>query len=164
MAQSDTRIERLEEMRVAGIATISHTAMNVEASFADRGLDELWKSLQRRIGELDVTPSGEWYGVSWPADDSVPPMIMHYLAGLVIPEAMALPEGFSDVVVPGGNYLFFTHQGPIENIGESMREAYLEYLPSSNLRVRRAPHLEFYDENFVSHEPDGEMYILIPIE
>jgi predicted transcriptional regulator YdeE len=138
--------------------------MKSDVSFEERGLSVLWDKFFARFSELGIEAAGIFYGVSTPADENIPTLTMHYLAGAAAPDSLVLPEGFSEFIVPAGKYLFFTHAGPIEGIGATANELYTNYLPSSGLVPRSAPHLELYDERFDHESATCEMDLLVPIQ
>jgi AraC family transcriptional regulator len=157
------RIDVVDEMRVAGLSTVCATATNPQRDAALRRIPRLWDEFFARAHELGLGTSGVYYGVSTPADDNVPPLQMNYLAGMAVPASLTLPDGFTDVWVPEGNYLHFTHEGPAENVDETAHELYERYLPSSGLTQRLAPHLELYDERFEHDSPTCEFDLLVPV-
>ena len=74
------------------------------------------------------------------------------------------PEGFELVVIPAGNYLEVTHEGPISNLAPSYGEAYGVVFPQSGADLRGGPHLELYDAMLNPNADDYKMGILIPVK
>lgn len=164
MGQWSTRVDELGPLRIVGLAVVSPTAMNPDSSFEGSKISVLWDDFFALIPKLSTKPDGTFFGVSTPADDHMPPLTMNYVAGIAVTASIDLPDGFTEILVPAGTYLYFTHAGSITNIDQSVRELYGHYLPSSHYVVREAPHLELYDERFDHDSPTCEMDLLVPIE
>jgi AraC family transcriptional regulator len=102
------------------------------------------------------------FGVSIPIEDSNGKL--HYVAGVVVKAGYDAPKGFELVVIPAGNYLEVTHEGPISNLAPSYGEAYGVVLPQSGAQMRGGPHLELYDAMLNPNADDYKMGILIPVK
>lgn len=81
------------------------------------------------------------FGISWPADHKVPPLLVSYFAGF---EAAGSVDGLDEISVPSGRYFAMTFEGPLSDFDESLRKIYEEGLTGSGECVREGRHLEIY--------------------
>jgi AraC family transcriptional regulator len=52
---------------------------------------------------------------------------------------------------------------PLEAFEQTMMYIYGTWLPSSGMKLRHAPDIEWYDERFKMNQPDSEVDVYIPI-
>jgi len=90
------------------------------------------------------------YGVCWGVDQS--DGSFHYLAGVEVAAAGALPDGFLRKEIAAQSYLVFRQTldgGELHpQIQAAMRTIWPELLPKSGYKLANAPDLEVYPENF----------------
>ncbi len=164
MSHGDTKIVNHSARTIAGLQIITSSSFDVE-NFEMKDVPQLWELFWKRFPELNIEPNGTCFAVASPVGQEVPPLKVHYLAGVEVDPEAELPEGFVAIDVPAGNYLHFTHQGSFATLDNSFREVYLTWFPKSGLVQRVAPHIEMYDHRSAAPETDtAEMDILIPVE
>lgn len=61
--------------------------------------------------------------------------------------------------IPAGNYLVYTYEGDIKNLGEFYGKIFETYLPQSGHEMDMRPQLEVYDDRFMK---TGTFDIYIP--
>jgi AraC family transcriptional regulator len=136
-----------------------------ENSDAHTILPALWGELFDHLDELDEFEFTWSVGVLEPPKGKNPkPGQLSYFAGLLVEE---VPEDLGPLRVldvPAGNFAVCEHIGDVENIGETTAWFYNEYLESSGLEEREAPHYEIYDDRFDPESPDSVIVIAAPIE
>ena len=116
------------------------------------------------IGELiqhDVPLDGVMYGVSWPADDHVPPQTITYFCGT---QSATSLEGLQTLVVEGGSYFEYCADVPARDLDLAFRNAYVDALPASELTPREGQHIEVYGDEYDPSAQIANFRILIPVE
>ena len=121
-----------------------------------------WQKFWAEFPKADMPSNAQAFGVSIPIEDSNGKL--HYVAGVEVKAGYEAPEGFELVVIPAGNYLEVTHEGPISNLAPSYGEAYGVVFPQSGAQMRGGPHLELYDAMLNPNADDYKMGILIPVK
>lgn len=136
-----------------------------ENSNAHQILPELWGELFDKLEDLDEFEFTWSVGVLEPPKGKNPkPGQLSYFAGLLVEEVPEDLAGMRVLDVPAGNFAVCEHIGDVEDIGETTAWFYNEYLDSSGLAEREAPHYEIYDERFNPESPESVIMICAPIE
>jgi len=93
------------------------------------------------------------------------PEELFYLAAAPVSSFEDVPASFLKRVIPAGRYAKFTHVGKLDTLGKTMHGIYREWVPQSGMRLRNAPHLEWYeDSRFDPGSEKSELDILLPVE
>ena len=108
---------------------------------------------------------GNWvkYGVTFKVEDTY-----YYLAA--IPSSiLILPEHFTTITIPQGNYHIFTHRGKMEGIKETLNDIYKIQIPKLNLQIQSSEkigfiHFEKYDYRFQWNNPASTIELYLPLE
>jgi len=83
-----------------------------------------------------------------------------------VPQVDILPEGMITETFPAQKYAVFTLIGKMNNLGETFRYIYGEWLPN-NPRYERVPYgieFEYYDQRFRINSDDSELDLYLPIQ
>jgi AraC family transcriptional regulator len=88
---------------------------------------------------------------------------MFYIAAAEVADIGLVPPGMIHRVIPAGKYALFTHIGKLEGLGQTMNSIYGQWLPTSGVLLRNAPHLELYDRRFIPGSDKSEFDILLPV-
>lgn len=128
----------------------------------------LWDELMRRSGEVPnrIDAAGAW-GLCAPIADEARRRHedeFYYLAGLEVSSLDQVPEGMTARRVPAATYAVFTHTGPLDRLGETMRYIYGTWLPTAGYEQAEGPDLELYDKRFDPTSPTSEMEIWLPVK
>ncbi len=73
---------------------------------------------------------------------------------------------FEFALIPAGQYAKFTHNGPMNEIWNTINIIYKDVIPSSKLSIdieRSMIHFEHYDSNFSWNRQDSTLEIYIPL-
>jgi AraC family transcriptional regulator len=89
---------------------------------------------------------------------------MFYIACAEVKRIDSVPSGMVHRVVPAGQYAAFTHKGKLDGLEQTMTYIYRTWLPKSGVQLRKAPHVELYDERFVPGADTSAFDILLPIK
>jgi AraC family transcriptional regulator len=89
---------------------------------------------------------------------------MFYVACAEVNKIDSLPPGMIQRTVPAGRYASFTHKGKLEGLEKTMMGIYRTWLPNSGVKLRKAPHVELYDQRFVPGSDASEFDILLPVQ
>lgn len=150
------------ELTVVGLqATFKHALSAEPTNF--KVIPPLWDRLFQRVDEIKNRSDHDMYGVLWSEPQRNHPDEMEYLAGVAVGDIANVPDGMAAHTVPAGMFAVFTHRGPIQNIGATMREIYRVWLPSSKYRHAGMGDVEVYDHRFCADGAESEMEYWISI-
>ena len=109
----------------------------------------LWGSFFERVGEVQNRIVKAHYGVIScpPESERSHPHECQYLAGVLVSEVDDLPDGMTSHDVPATTFAVFTHRGLIDNLPETLHQAYKVWLPQSGYKFAGLE-VEQYDERF----------------
>ena len=87
----------------------------------------IWKQFESRRQEIELLAIGNHYfGVNFPTDKED---VTDYLAGMMVPEELHVPEGLGKRTVSGGQFAVF--ECPVEAIGETYQHIFTVWLPDA---------------------------------
>lgn len=153
------RIEELNQFTIVGVMTSFRNALHDEYDGMSK-IPQVWEELNTRSREIENSSPGFAYGVMLGEEDG----FTKYLAGFATADDFTTPTGMEAIAIPAGLWAIFTHYGSLENLQESNRYAYQEWLPNSEYEMRMSPHIEFYSPKSEGNEEEMEMEFWIPIE
>lgn len=133
---------------------------SVPGSGAEFG-KKLWREFVEKLGDLNISLSENMFGVSWPADDQVPPQEIYYFCGLELSEPTS---ELAALTLEGGNYFEFSCDVLAEEIDLAFHEAYTKALPASGFVGREGQHIEIYGAEYDPNSDRAKFRILIPVE
>jgi AraC family transcriptional regulator len=85
-------------------------------------------------------------------------------AGLTVASDIRIPEGLTEVTIPGGRYAATTHVGPYETLGDAWARLMGEWLPRSGYRLGNGVSHEIYRNSPVDTPPEKlRTELLIPV-
>ena len=122
--------------------------------------EQIWQEFIGKLIAAGVPLDQDLYGVSWPADDQVPPQEIYYFCGF---ESNKLIGNFEELQLAGGNYFEYSCSVPADNIDLAFQQAYMEALPKSGFASRDGQHIEIYGSEYDPDSPTAEFRILIPV-
>ncbi|MCX7835419.1 MAG: GyrI-like domain-containing protein [bacterium] len=149
-------LKTLDEMDVIGLST--------RVTYGNNTIPQLWEKLidvEQQIPHK--TPISVGICVM---DEDPTSKEFTAIAGHVVSHVEAIPEGFVHFQVPAGEYLVFTHRGPLPTtLSKTYHYIYEDYFPQS----RYEPTMEF-DFEWYEHprfkgvmDPETEIDIYIPV-
>ncbi len=141
---------------VAGLA-------EVYDSTSRAGIPDLWDRFIGQMKECQGRVGTHSYGVC-DEQGGGREGEFEYMAAIEVTDPREIPRGWKAKEVPAGEYLEFTHRGPISQITRTVDYLWGTWLPSSKYRLRRAPDLEMHDGRFKREASDSEVDILVPVE
>jgi AraC family transcriptional regulator len=80
-----------------------------------------------------------------------------------VSQTNVLPTGMVRVPVPAARYAKFCHQGPVQNLDNTVNYIYSSWLQSCGYVHSGGPDLEFYDSRYSATSDDSLMHYAIPI-
>lgn len=103
----------------------------------------VWKQFESHRQEIELLSiEKRYFGVSFPTDKED---VTDYLAGMMVPDELPVPEGLEKRTVSGGQFAVF--ECPVEAIGEIYRHILTVWLPDAPVRFDPAvPVFEEYPE------------------
>ena len=148
----------LPAMTLVGYAEDFVSAM-VPDSDASEVIPEIWGTVFDLLEEADEFEFGWAVGVISPSQDRAPkPGQLKYFAGLVTDGIPESHPGLEVVKLESSNYLVCEHLGSLDELAETTKWFYDEYLPTAGFNVIDGPHLEVYDERF---DPDSDQSVVM---
>ena len=123
-------------------------------------IPQIWGEMQPRWGEISarVNPQ-DTYGVCGNLEEDGS---FSYVAGVEVSVAEDIPAGMESWEVPAGQYAVFPCT--LKTIGETYKDAFETWLPSSKYDHHPTPDFEFYDASFDPEDFESLLYIYIPIK
>ncbi len=151
----NVEIQNLEELRVAAVRhhgpyhRISEAFARLGAAVGPAGL---------------IGPGCKMIGIYHDDPESTPEAELRSDAALSIPEDAKLPDGLTEMRIPGGRYARTIHVGPYEKLGDTWARFMGEWLPGSGHRVGDGAAIEIYRNTPGQVPPEKletELYIRI---
>lgn len=122
--------------------------------------DSFWDEFGERAGEFPGAIEGQpVYGVSYAFTEASGEFT--YLPGVRVDGDVTVPEGWTDVDLPAGDYAAFT--ATLADVGEVMTEIDRDWLPGSEYERRNAPEFEHYGADFDPQDPTAAFTIHVPV-
>lgn len=148
-----------DEFKIIGLSCTTTSTENNEKAI----IPALWDKFIPRIGEINnFVSSTRTLGLCEIIENSDDNFT--YVCCKEVKNFDFIPEGMIAKVVPSSRYAVFTHQGNVENLGETYDYIYGSWLPKSGYEINGVKHdFELYDERF-DNSPSSEMEIYIPIK
>lgn len=151
---------KIEPKRLIGILETGPSSFNpVENSGAKFG-EQLWHQFIELVVKAGISLNRDMYGVSWPADEKVPPEKINYFCGF---ESDGNIEGFVELQLDGGNYFEYRCEVLAVDLDKGFQDAYMNALPASGFSGRTGQHLEIYGDEYDPDSPVAKFRILIPV-
>jgi predicted transcriptional regulator YdeE len=146
---------------LVGIQKIGPSSFNeTEKAGANFG-NQLWHEFIGKVLEAGISLNRDMYGVSWPADELVPPQSIYYFCGF---ESNDQIKAFDSLLVEGGKYFEYRYEGFAVDIDKGFQDAYMNAFPKSGLKARAGQHLEIYGDEYDPEAPVSIFKILIPCQ
>jgi len=148
-----------EAVRYLGFATVTPSSFNPDHDPDGAQIQSLFQNLR---GALDAAGLlyHELVGISFPADELLPPQHIHYVAALAHDNAVI--DGMTEVIVPAGDYFVATYQGPLITFDAAVNDFYMTLVPASGYAPRDGYHLEKYPSTWRGR-PTDTMQLMLPI-
>ncbi|MBB6671057.1 VOC family protein [Cohnella nanjingensis] len=119
---------------------------------SENELSKLWIRFNPRAGEIKGC-DGKCYGLCLFPPGFKPGDTFDYLAGAGVRAIEDVPEGMTAETVAGALYCVVTRQGTIDELGETFRYYWEEWLPSSaDYEATCGAEVELYDERYRGNE------------
>jgi AraC family transcriptional regulator len=155
----EARIEILTEKKLIG----KHITM----SFVENKTFQLWSSFMPERKEIKNTIDSNLYSLEvFPVgyfDHFDAKKTFKKWAAMEVSDYNEIPVNMETLVIPGGLYAVFVHEGPASEGDKTYRFIYTEWLPASEYRVDDRPHFAVMSENYQRDNPNSEE-IWIPIK
>lgn len=117
------------------VAVLEHRAP------ADRVMESVSKFIEwRKQSKLSPVASSNTYGIIYDDPDNTPPEKFRYdICGATEQPIPPNPQGIKSGVIPGGRCAVVRHYGGYQLIGNTVRQLYREWLPTSGEDLRDFP-------------------------
>lgn len=130
-----------------------------EPQFGEIG--SLWGRVRERAREIPSSEPGILCGVFYGHPESE----LRYLVGVPAAEDTPVPAGMNEWQIPSQRYAMFVHRGPVDALGNTMREIHELALPAQGLEPADGFDFERYDAKRGADlfATDAEVELYIPI-
>ncbi len=162
----EPKLVHLPEMKVVGLGTKFISAQSPDKNNMKK-IPELGGRFMSQISQIKDRAGDVYFGLVEalpPTESKSHPDEMFYIACTEVTKIDSLPPGMIQRVVPAGKYASFTHQGKLDGLERTMIYIYQSWLPKSGVKLRKAPHLELYDQRFIPGSDRSEFDILLPVQ
>ena len=126
----------------------------------------LWNRFVHRAAEVPQRADEAMYGVIYqrPARERAHPDELQYIAGVAVTAAENIPAGMVSRTIPPATFAVFLHRGPIQNIRQTVREIYRDWLPASPYVHAGVADVELYDHRFRLDAADSVMEYWVSVK
>jgi AraC family transcriptional regulator len=151
-------------LTVVGLEAPFISAMSPDATNL-KVIGPLWERFVKRADQIPHRIGHDMVGVIFgrPTAERSHSHEMQYIAGVPVSSTAQIPEGMVAHTVPASTFAVFTHRGPITAIGNTVKQAYREWLPNSGFQHAGVADVEMYGELFCGGGEDSEMEYWISV-
>ncbi len=159
--QMEPKFENKDEFYLVGVQGYTGSGKNV--------IGKAWSDFKSRFNEIEnvMNPSVAYGYEDYSKDFDIEKLHFYYMAGIEVSSVENIPEGMCAKCQKPSLYAVFTVEGCNANgeIGKAFRYIYDEWLPNSEFayNMECCGDFEFYGDEWNCTNPDGRMYIYIPI-
>ncbi len=123
-------------------------------------IPKMWQIFNQKFMEIsNISKPVLFYGIC--DSDMDEQGRFDYAAAVGVDSFENVPETMVTKTIPAGNYLVYTYEGDIKNLGEFYGKIFETYLPQSGHEMDMRPQLEVYDDRFMK---TGAFDIYIPVK
>lgn len=144
-----------------GLQEVGPSSFNVDESSGQAFGEKLWYRFIDVLVKNSIGMDQVMYGVSWPADDQIPPQMIHYFCGIEFDSDI---EGLTKLDLEGGNYFDYKCEVDAKKLDDGFRDAYMDAFPASGFVGRVGQHIELYEADYDPTSEIAKFHILIPVE
>jgi len=148
------------EMTVIGISTVYQ--------YDDFNLGKMWSVFKQRKAEItNMLPNTTGFGIyenyqeNTGVDETT---VFTYLCCREVSSLNNIPEGMVGRVIPEQMYAVFTHKGTVDNMDNTLRYIWGDWLPASRYSYANKPDFELYSKKFIPDNKKSEIDLYIPIK
>ncbi|WP_373651777.1 GyrI-like domain-containing protein [Schlesneria sp. DSM 10557] len=153
----DLNLDRFEEGREIHVAGLKQVH-NLQSKHQ---IPDQWHTFVPDMGKVPGAIDGCTYGVTWNCKENGD---FDYLCGVEVDPETQDTGDFSQVTLPAGRYAVFTHRDHVSRLEETYDRIWCKWVPDSGLKIRKAPCVECYSQDFNAETGFGGTDIWIPIE
>jgi hypothetical protein len=146
-----------EEFQVVGVDDIGNRETRNPAT--------IWPKFQKLITKVPHKDQSHALAISIVTKELADKGENRFIVCNEVSQVENVPEGMISETFPAQKYAVFTLIGRMNNLGESYRYIYGEWLPNNPNyeRVPFGPEFEYYDQRFSLNSDDSELDLYIPI-
>jgi len=148
------------EMTVIGISTTYQ--------YDDFNLSKMWSVFKQRKAEItSMIPDTHGFGIYENYQENAgidETTVFTYLCCAEVSSLNDIPEGMVGRVIPEQMYAVFTHKGTVDNIDNTLRYIWGDWLPTSKYSYANKPDFELYSKRFIPDNQKSEIDLYIPIQ
>ena len=142
---------------------------SLRMSLANNRTAELWKSFMPRRKLIKNTVGSDLYSmqiydISLNFKDFNPQTEFRKCAMIETSKFEHLPEGMETLVLEGGLYAVFAHNGMAKDFYKTSQYIFAQWLPNSGYELDQRPHFELLGEKYNPVDENSEEEVWIPIK
>lgn len=161
--QSKKEMELVMDIRFVTKPAFTVVGLAYHGKNENNEISQMWGQFNQKVGELAVTFDAA-YGVC-KMIPGLPEGHFEYVAGYVLPEGQAVPEGLVARHIPEYRYAVFAHRGGMETLGQTYQNIYQAWMPEAGLKpVEDGLDMEVYNEEFDNFSDKSVFYIYVPVQ
>ena len=125
-----------------------------------------WKKFNAELKQAELNKKdGNWtkYGITFKSNEN------YFYLTAIPTNGNFIPDHFTKLIIPKGEYEIFTHNGKMENIKNTIYEIYKIVLPKLKLNIEEHTktgflHFEKYDYRFQWNKSNSIIDIYLPLK
>ena len=140
--------------------------MNIQFSYSDYRIGELWRKFMPRRNEIQNTIGTELFNIQINLENFDFNPQTEFVKWAVVPvsDFNFIPEGMQSLIVEEGLYAVFNHIGDASKARETFGYIFGVWLPNSEYELDNRPQFEILRKKKKNNTPDSEEEIWIPIK
>lgn len=154
-------------LKIEKLASFTLVGRSREMTMASNTTSVLWSDFMRTKTRLEIDTGNELYSLQfYPQlyfDSFDVNSVFTKWAGYRKELNSNTPEGFKELVVPGGLYAVFLHKGLASDFPKTFMYIFDEWLPNSEFEIDDRPHFELLGEKYANNDRNSEEEVWIPI-
>lgn len=153
--------------RIETVAAKKLVGVRARMSLAQDATPALWRSFMPRRGE--VVPRASTDYISLRTYETLGPKLFdptqefEKWATVEVVDDNNIPAGMERLVLQGGMYAVFVHNGPASDAAQTMTSIFAQWLPHSDYVLDLRPQFEVLPEGYDPMDPNAREEVYIPI-
>lgn len=156
-------------LRIEQIPERTFIGKSLEMSSSNDRSPELWRSFMPNRKSINRLPGNEVYSVQLfrtlpDFQSGVNDELYMNWAVVPVEPGSTIPEGMSQLIIPGGTYAVFLHEGSAAEFSRTAGFIYVEWLPSSNYTVINRPFFQVILPGYRPDDQQAEEVLYVPVQ
>jgi AraC family transcriptional regulator len=155
------------EITILHIEPLVLSGQKIQTCVASQETSKLWRPFRQAIREKAGLFPNKFYSIGRYGKEMTQSSFTIYspfekIAAISAP-LDSCPEGFEKILLEGGLYAVFKHQGSMTKFQSSLEVFLVNWLPMSKYSLDDRAHFETFDDTYDPLSDDSEEWVHIPI-